>query len=161
MQEWAQQDASSLKKALKDYWDRIETAADGLTEGQADFKTGPEEFSLREMVHHFAYTIEREGQRIDGLLKRQPNDDLPMGPGMMPPGDIPPYPNVMRDFRETTSSFFKMLDGIDDAYNIDVQSRNNVIGPLNWKEWMAWMLRHANDHVEQAENIRSDPAFPS
>ena len=116
---------------------------------------------VREMVHHFAYTIEREGQRIDGLLKRQLNDDLPMGPGMLPPGEIPPYSEVMREYRETTASFFAMLDGIDDAYNIDVQSRNNVIGPLNWKEWIAWMLRHANDHVEQAENIRSDPAFPS
>ncbi len=161
MQEVAHQDASSLKKALKDDWDRIEAAADGLNETQADFKTGSEEFSLREMVHHLTYTIEREGERIGGLLQQNPLDDLPMGPGMMPPGDVPPYPEVMRDYRETIASFFKLLDGIDDGYNIDVQSRNTVIGPLNWKEWMAWMLRHANDHVQQAENIKSDPAFPS
>jgi hypothetical protein len=44
---------------------------------------------------------------------------------------------------------------------LDKSFSHPLFGPLNLKEWLAFQRIHSMDHIQQIDEIKADPNYPS
>jgi hypothetical protein len=151
--------------------------ADGLSQGQADWRPSPNDWSVGEILHHLTIAEINTGKLTSKLLKEA-------GAGPFPPdltgfAPLPPWPpgpreapaivrpekghpigqllHDMRAARERSRQSLERLAAVDPRA---FTWRHFAFGELDLGQW--WMLQahHDQDHLQQLRRIKKSPGFP-
>jgi hypothetical protein len=176
-----------LPPPLEALWRDLQTVraqvlseAEGLTQAQADWRPGPGEWSVAEIVHHLTLAEVATGKLTSKLLKEA-------GPGAAPfPADVaewaplPPWPAGRREAppvvqprpaqllaalvadmkaaRERTRQSLERLATVDPR---PLRFPHFALGDLHLGQWWMLQARHDGDHLEQLRRVKAAPGFPT
>jgi hypothetical protein len=176
-----------LPPPLEALWRDLQTVraqvlseAEGLTQAQADWRPGPGEWSVAEIVHHLTLAEVATGKLTSKLLKEA-------GPGALPfPADItafaplPPWPTATREAppvvqpqagqplatlvadmkaaRERSRQSLERLATVDPR---PLRFRHAALGDLDLGQWWTLQARHDADHLQQLRRVKAAPGFPT
>jgi DinB superfamily len=153
--------------------------ADGLSQGQADWRPSADDWSVGEIVHHLTLGEIATGKLTSKLLKEGGSAAGPYPPGLAGFAPLPPWPpgpreappvvrpeqghpigqllHEMRAARERSRQTLERLAAIDPRA---LRWRHFAFGDLDLGQW--WMLQahHDRDHLQQLRRIKTSPGFP-
>ena len=156
----SQKSIAEMQALVQEEWDRVGVLMEGLSQAQAAYTPGPDEWSIAHVVRHLTLSAQRGRERIGALALGQAIQ-IPTQPGMLPSEEGAPFTQVAQLFREATGALQELVEGLEPAANLDMTSEHSFFGPLNWREWFVFQRLHGHDHTQQVEAIRASPGFPS
>jgi len=126
------------------------------SETQALRKPAPEEWSLRELALHAAFTERLIAKLIHHTARGEfpaPADLEGAGIGMMPPDDGRPYARVLADIERTNVDIITAIEALPEAPDLEFRLAHPFFGPLNCLEWAGFQRVHDTDHIQHARKI--------
>ena len=150
---------------------------ESLSQGQADWRPSPDDWSVGEILHHLTLAEINTGKLTSKLLKEEgggaypadlaafaPLPPWPPGPREAPPVVRPekghPIGQLLHDMRaarERSRQTLERLAAVDPRAHT---WRHFAFGELDLGQW--WMLQahHDRDHLQQLRRIKTTPGFP-
>ena len=167
VQETAQRPPAEIEAVVQEGYESLLAALDGVSETQAAFKPGPDDWSVLELMSHVVSTM-----RIVALLAAA------LAEGKLPPGinadselesrqdgvTIMHF-ETLAAARETAASahadMVKFIRSIGDETNTELQFRHFVFGAFNSREWAAFQRVHDENHAPQIFDIKASSGYPA
>jgi hypothetical protein len=153
--------------------------ADGLSQGQADWRPSADDWSVGEILHHLTLAEIATGKLTSKLLKEggstagsYPSDlagfaalpPWPPGPREAPPVVRPekghPIGQLLHDMRAARERSRQSLERLAAIDPRALSWRHFALGEMDLGQW--WMLQanHDRDHLQQLQRIKKAPGFP-
>jgi hypothetical protein len=151
----------------------------GLSEAQWKFKSGPDRWSIAEVVEHIAvveeFLLENTSQNVMKALAGKPDRDyartdefvltaiadrtkkVQAPEPVVPKGRWPPQEGRDRflKVRDRTMNFLKSTPGLRDHVT------DSPLGqPLDAYQWLLYISAHSERHTKQILEVKNDPNFP-
>ena len=179
----------ALPKPVEQLWGELQTVrgqvlreAEGLSQGQVDWKPSERDWSVGEIIDHLTIAeiatgklttkLTREAEATGGLAPF-PSDLAgfpPLPPGPPGPAEAPPivWPSygksigelitAMKATRERSRQSIERLGGIDPR---PLKFKHFRFGDLDLAQW--WMLQAEHDgiHLVQIRDVKAAPNFPT
>lgn len=128
-----------------------------VSEETATRKPAPEEWSMRELVIHAAFTE----RLIAKIIHHASRGEIPSaedlegaGIGMMPlTEDTRTYPELLDALERTNGDLLDAVRGLPESPNKDMMPPHPFFGPLTCLEWAGFQRVHDLDHVQHARKI--------
>ena len=145
--------------------DQLGGLLEGLSEEQARFKPGPDDWSVLELLRHVVVT-KRGVARVCETLARgeQPAGLGGEGEARAQDGvmgeEFPSLAQARAATQEAHEQLLSFLGRLSPAANTEARFRHFLFGDLNCREWAAFQRIHDGDHAGQIEKIRAAPGFP-
>ena len=165
IQEEAGKPPSAIEAVVQAGQDELLGIIAGMSDDQACFTSGTEEWSALDVMAHVVTTK----QVVVGLCRS-------LGQGVKPPGFGPEWEEESAQDGISTTSFSSINAARDaaqaaqrelvelirdlDRANTDVRFSHYIFGPLNAREWAVFQRIHDGDHIPQIERIVASPDFP-
>ena len=147
--------------------DELHAALAGLSEAQAAWKPGPEDWSILELMDHVASV-----KRIMAIICRS------LSQGTLPPGIDETAESESRQDGITIAKFSTLAEAreavdaahndlmafvatINDGMNTDKHFRHFVFGAMNCRQWAVFQRIHDADHAPGIGKIKATPGFPA
>lgn len=141
---------------------RLLSVLEPVPEAAALWKPAPDEWCLRELAIHAAFTERLVTKLVHCVARGEAPtaDDLRgAGIGMMPEDDGRPYAAALEWLREMNEELVRAVQGLPDDPNREMRLPHPIFGPLGCTEWAAFQRVHDLDHIQHAERIcRALPA---
>ena len=153
--------------------------AEGLSQGQADWRPSERDWSIGEILHHLTLAEVGTGKLTSKLLKDAPRPLPPFPPDLRsfapvpapPPGpaEAPEvvYPErghglgrLIADLqaaRERSRESVERLAAVDPR---GLKWRHFRLGEMDLSQWWQLHARHEADHLEQLRGVKVAPGFP-
>ncbi len=153
---------------------------DGLSQAQADWRPGAQEWSAGEVLQHLLQAEVGTGKLTSKLLKEagpdvpgfpadltalRPLPPLPAGPLEAPPAT---HPEAGRPIAELLAEFGSARErsrqSIERLAAVDVRRltwRHAAFGEMDVSQWWQLQAWHDADHLRQLRALRAAPAFPA
>jgi len=175
----------SLPALLETLWSDLEAVrshvlkeADGLSQGQADWRPADTDWSAGEILHHLTLAEINTGKLTSKLLKEvsagkpfpadlQAFPPLPVragGPGEAPEGvradrglAIERLLADMRAARDRTRQTLERLATVDPR---GFTWSHPAFGVLDLSQWWQLQAYHDRDHLQQLRAVKAAPGFP-
>ncbi len=155
--EQARASLAELESRLGEAEARTWAVLDGLTEAQAGFVPAPGEWPILGHVGHIVDSLDSCGRLANDLAA-----------GRQPPRDRlwqKEYPSLslaaaLKDLRRAFAGAHLWLPALPEAAS-DANLAHGVFGPLNHREWVAFMIFHVGMHAGQVKEMRAAPGFPA
>ncbi len=175
----------SLPAPLEALWRELEAAraevlreVDGLSQGQAEWRPSPSDWSIGEIVHHLTLAEIATGKLTSKLLKEA-------GPAPFPPdvtgfAPLPPWPpgareappvvrpeagqpidGLRRDMRAARERSRQSLDRLAGTDPRLLRWRHFSLGELDLGQWWMLQARHDRDHLDQLRRVKASAGFPT
>jgi hypothetical protein len=178
----------ALPKPVEQLWGELQTVrgqvlreAEGLSQGQADWRPSEKDWSVGEIIDHLTIAeiatgklttkLTREAEAAGGLAPF-PSDlagFTPLRPGPSGPAEAPPvvWPSygksigelitAMKATRERSRQSIERLGSIDPR---PLKFKHLRLGELDLAQW--WMLQAEHDgiHLAQIRDVKGAPGFP-
>ena len=137
----------------------VEDALEGITDAEVDARSGPDEWSAREIVHHLADSEMTSAIRLRKLLA----EDNPTIQGYNEPEFARrlhyerPFEGSLLAFkgaRESTATLLATLSETDWSRS----GTHTESGPYSVDTWLAIYAAHGHDHAEQIRRARASAA---
>ena len=157
---------SAIEAVVQAGQDELLRVISGMSDDQACFTSGAEEWSALDVMAHVVTTK----QVVVGLCRS-------LGQGMKPPGIGPEWEEESAQDGITTTSFSSIMAARDaaqaahlelvelirdpDRANTDIRFSHYIFGPLNAREWAVFQRIHDGDHIPQIERLVASPDFPN
>ena len=142
-------------------------ALEGVSEVQAAYKPGADDWSILELVAH---TVSVK-QVIGALVGSLRNGELPAGFGPQfeeakaQDGFIVTRFDTLAQAREATQAAHEgivtFVRGIDGSVNTGVTFRHYYFGAFNALEWPVFLRIHDGDHTPHIGKIKTAPGYPA
>jgi hypothetical protein len=176
-----------LPAPVEALWDDLESVRarllkeiEGLSQAQADWRTGDKDWSIGEIVHHLTLAEVGTGKVTSKVLKDAGDAVKPFpaelkgfmplatpsgGRAEAPPAVWPergkPLSGLVADMkaaRERSRQSIERLGAVDPRPLTFPHPR---LGPLDLAQW--WMLQawHDGTHLEQLRGVKAAPGFPT
>lgn len=154
--EQARAPLADLQARLREAETRTWAVLDGLSEGQARRVPAAGEWAIVDHVGHIIDSLDSCGQLVRELAA-----------GLQPPRDrlwrkeypSPSFADALAGLRRAFISAHAWLCELPEAAS-ETNLAHGVFGPLNNREWVAFMIFHVGMHAGQVKEIRSAPGFP-
>ena len=127
-----------------------------VPEDQALRKPAPEEWSLRELAQHAAFTERLIAKLIHHSARGEappPADLEGAGIGMMPSDDGQPYAAILADVDRYNAVLLDAIGALPEAPHLEFRIPHPFFGPLNCLEWAGFQRVHDTDHIQHAQKI--------
>jgi hypothetical protein len=153
----------------------------GLSQAQADWKPGPKDWSVGEIVHHLTIAeiatgklttkLTREAEAA-GTLKPFPADLIdfpPFTPARAAGAEAPPvvWPEhgksigtLVSDMESTRQRSRQSIEKLGTLDARPLTFKHFALGDLNLAQW--WLLQASHDgiHLRQIRDVKAQPGFP-
>jgi hypothetical protein len=172
-----------LIKLLRDSATTFVDSFTGIPQARFHWRPGPERWSIAETVEHVVVAENGAGKLLAGRLIREPtppevlaatNDgdariDARLGqrgtpfaaPDIVLPNGRWKTPEEMEAvFTASRSATIALLETSPIDFT-QYAYRHIALGPLNGLQWAYFMARHALRHVDQIEETKRAPGYPS
>jgi len=181
-------DSMTLPGAVQAIWDEMESIreqvldeANGLRQAQGDWRAGPGEWSIGEILHHLIVAEIQTGKlttklvreaEAAGTLTPYPSDVARFEPlpardahGMQAPASVLPEPgrSLVQLSAEMRAIRTRSRESVDKLARLDPRPLvfpHFALGDLHLAQW--WMLQAAHDriHLRQIRAVKASPGFP-
>jgi DinB family protein len=154
--------------------------AEGLSQGQSDWRPSEEEWSVGEILHHLTLAEVGTGKLTSKLLKEAPQPLPPFPPdlqGFAPVPAPPPgparapevvYPERghalerliadLKTIRERSRQSVERLAAVDPR---GLRWRHFTLGEMDLAQWWLLHVRHETDHLQQLRDVKAAKGFPA
>jgi hypothetical protein len=154
--------------------------AESLTPAQAEWRAGPGEWSVGEIIHHLTLAEVNTGKLTSKLLREAGPDAKPFPTDLAQVAPLPPAPPGPREAppvvqpqagqslatlladmkaaRERTRQSLERLATVDPR---PLRFRHFAFGDLDLGQWWLLQARHDADHLEQLRRVKATPGFPT
>jgi hypothetical protein len=154
--------------------------AEGLSQGQSDWRPSEEEWSVGEILHHLTLAEVGTGKLNSKLLKEAPQPLPPFPPdlpGFAPVPAPPPgparapevvYPERghalerliadLKTIRERSRQSVERLAAVDPR---GLRWRHFTLGEMDLAQWWLLHVRHETDHLQQLRDVKAAKGFPA
>jgi hypothetical protein len=153
--------------------------AEGLSQAQADWRPGPQDWSVGEILHHLTLAEIATGKLTSKLLKDAGGALAPFPPDLRAFAPLPPWPPgpreappvvrpepghsidrllaEMKAARERSRQSLERLAAVDPR---PLMWRHFALGDLHLGQWWLLQARHDADHLDQLRRLEASPGFP-
>ena len=160
----ANKEPQSVRELVQKGHDQLAGLLDGMSEEQAAFKPGPDDWSVLELMAHVV-TAKRGVARICARLARGEQVTNFGGEGEEQDGIARDKFISLAEARAAADAAHRELlafiDGALSQANEDARFRHFLFGDLNCREWAAFQRVHDGDHAGQIGQITSAPGYPA
>ena len=156
---------------------RVLTCIQGMSQAQADYKPGPDAWSVGEVLHHLILIevsisklfnkLIKENQRVVGASDALRVEDMQYaadGPQQAPEFGIPSYGRPIADLvaelaatRARTRQTLATYVGDDPS---ELRWKHQRFGVMGLAHWARFIGLHEGHHLRQIERIMATPGFP-
>jgi hypothetical protein len=157
---------------------RLVRSVEGLGEGQENFRTAPDRWSIADIVEHLSVTEQQSLRLFNSLVRRAEDegrvraDDAPFAPvtiaeqvertraekytapeGVRPAGGVPLADSLarLRDSRAALHALRPRIERLDCA---DSRFPHPIFGLINLYQWLAFIGAHEARHLAQIEALK-------
>ena len=167
VRENAQNSPAEIEAIIQEGHCELIEALEGVSEAQAAWKPGADDWSILELVAHVV-SVKQVLAALAGSLRK----------GELPPGFGPQFEEakmqdgfIVRKFetvaqsreaaRAAHESIVGFVRGIDDSVNTDVTFRHFYFGAFNAREWPVFQRVHDGDHTPHIGKIKAAEGYPT
>jgi hypothetical protein len=139
--------------------DQVLAALEGLTEEQAAFKPGPDDWSVLQVLQHAAEGEQRVARRCAALAAGQATEPISRT-GLIGPE---PFTSLAQARAAIAAAHAELLDfvaSLSPETNTDTKLEHPFFGSINCREWAVFQRVHDGDHANQIGQIKAAPGFP-
>ena len=125
-------------------------------EAQAIRTPAPDEWSLRDLALHAAFTERLIAKLIHHTARGttpSAEDFEGAGIGMMPKDAGQSYAAILEDLRGYNEALLEAVRNLPENPNTEMTLPHPFFGPLNCLEWAGFQRVHDLDHIQHAEKI--------
>lgn len=134
-----------------------ERCLEAVSEAQAQFRYG-QEWSIKEIMGHLVRSTRLVSEDMSALGEgREPRPAYGEGP---PSGGDRPLAELRRELADGWSHAVRLVHSLYEEAAQKPMPEHPMFGPLNGKEWIAFLRLHAMDHVQQMEKVKAHPDYP-
>jgi hypothetical protein len=177
----------TLPPPLQALWEDLEAArrdllreVDGLSQGQADWRSTAEEWSVGEILHHLLLAEINTGKLTTKLTRDAAGASRPFPPDLrsfdpLPPrrpgGGVAPAlvrPDAGRPIHELRAELEtvrqRTRQSIERLGTLDPRLllwEHFAFGPLNIAQWWTLQAAHDREHLAQLRRVKAAGGFPS
>ncbi len=140
---------------------RLELMAefDGVSEQQAAFSAGDEEWSIGEVLHH-ALNAARSGANVVEYLAR--GEEPPQGQRVDPARELAdaPFEQQRRELAEQSVEFAALAARLPEPPSLELTHPHSFFGDLHCRAWFLFQRIHDQDHAGQVRQIKAAAGYP-
>ncbi len=151
----AVKEPASIKGVVQKGHDQFLGALDGLSEEQARFKPGPDDWSVLEVLQHAA-PAKRSVARLCAALAR---GETPEGGGGG--ATYASLDEARADLEAAHEEMLVSIEALSPDANMEKRAEHPFFGELNCREWAVFQRIHDGDHAQQVEQIKAATGFPA
>lgn len=155
----AQKDLGAIRGLIEDGRGRLLAQLDGLSEEQAAFRPGADQWSVVEVLRHVA-AAERWAAGIAAGLARGRSPDDERRAGDQGTEAVASLADGRRTIEESHREMLAVVDALPAEPDAQATADHPFFGPLTCKQWLVFQRVHDLDHCGQIEQIRAAPGFP-
>jgi hypothetical protein len=177
----------ALPAPVEMLWSELESVraqlfkeTEGLSQKQADWRPGDQDWSIGEILHHLTLAEVGTGKLTSKLLKDAPQPLPPFPPDLVQFAPVPPpppgpakapevvYPERghplerlvadLKAVRERSRQSVERLAAVDPR---GLRWRHFTLGEMDLAQWWLLHVRHEADHLQQLRGVKAAPGFPS
>jgi len=138
--------------------DQLVGLLEGLSDEQAAFKAGAEDWSVLEVLRHVVGSKRGVARRCSVLARGEASASFE------PADEVGPFASLSEARAALNAGHRELLASVraptPDA-NVDVTFDHPFFGPLNCREWAVFQRVHDGDHAGQIEKIKAADGFPA
>ena len=167
IRETAAKSPDEIAAALQEGHDGVMGALEGLTEAQARYKPGPDDWSVLELLSHVV-TVKRamavlaaslsEGSWPPGFTEESQSEEFQDGVTFV-------HLNSLAEAREAVGAahveLMAFAASINDGMNTEKQFSHFFFGAMNCRQWTVFQRIHDADHAPGIAKIKASPGFPA
>ena len=160
----ATKEPQTIRELVQKGHDQLAGLLEGMSEEQAAFKPGPDDWSVLELMAHVV-TAKRGVARICARLARGEQVTNFGGEGEEQDGVTRGAFASLAEARSAMDAAHReLLDFIDGPLaqaDLETRFRHFIFGELSCREWAAFQRVHDGDHAGQIGQITSAPGYPA
>ena len=156
--------------------DAFQSAVSGLSEQQARFKPSPDRWSIEEIVEHVAVaehgmyryisdlhevtTDPHTAESAASLARTSDRKKLPLAAPerALPKHRFDSLAAALAKFLENRARTIEFVENCTDDLRFRVIQ--HPLGLINGQDCLTVLIRHADRHIDQINELRADPGFP-
>lgn len=177
-QSLSQADREKGEQYLQQTRDGVVAAVKGLSEAQMKFKSGPDRWSVGEVLEHIALVEDGLFQNVTNKVMKSPagaadrdfaktdasvlailpdrSTKRQAPPNFVPTGRWKPE-DALDHFLKSRANTIAFLESTPD---LRAHVGDSPLGPLDAYEWLLFMGGHSERHTKQILEVKADPNFP-
>lgn len=136
---------------------RLLQVIDGVSDEQADWSPGGDEWSTRQVVEHVLEVSRRSLQLIEDLAAGRPEKEREPRPDAKMPTSFQRLRSHLVEHSVKLASLPERLSG---SPNLTMTSPHSNFGELNSRAWFLFNRIHDTDHRKQIEAIQAADGYP-
>jgi hypothetical protein len=167
VRENARKSPSEMEEVVQEGQRELLAALEGVSEAQAGYKPGADDWSILELVAH-EVSVKQVIGTLAGTLR---NGELPPGFGphfeeaKAQDGFIVTRFDTLAQAREAAQAahdtIVTLVRGIDGSVNTDITFRHYYFGAFNAREWPIFLRIHDGDHTATIGKIKAATGYPA
>ena len=166
---------SSLVAQLRATREVFLRMVDGVSESQADFKPGTDQWSIHEIAEHLAIaehgmyrlitayyeTLDTPAERTreENFLSVDRSRKLEAPERARPKGRYSSLARAVEQFTVNRERSIQYVDSCED--DLRMRATDHVVGRISCQECLMLLIAHPARHAEQVREIKNSPGYPS
>lgn len=168
---------SALVEQLRVGLETVLQCVSGLSEAQATFRAGPDQWSIEEIVEHIAVAehgmyrlitahfepliepAQRGREEMFAHLGRNRSKKMDAPERVRPKGRYGSLASALDQFRENRERTIAYIAGCED--DLRARATQHLLGPMSCQECLMVLIAHPMRHAEQIREIQQAAGYPA
>ncbi len=153
----AAKEPAAIRDVVQKGHDQLVAMLDGLSDAQAAFKPGADDWSVLEVLRHVVGSKRGVARRCAVLARGETSASFDAAE------EAPPFPSLAAARAALDAAHQELLAFVDTLAaetNLDSRYELASFGQLNCREWAIFQRIHDGDHAAQIEHVKSAPGYP-
>ena len=133
-------------------------AIDRVTDEQADWSPGGDEWTIRQVVEHVLNVSRNNLQLIEDLAAGRQEDEREQRPATKAPAS---FARLRSHLAEHSVKLASLLERLPGMVNLELTAPHGNFGELNSRAWFLFNRIHDTDHRKQIEAIQAAGGYPA
>jgi amidohydrolase len=151
----AVKEPASIRDVVQKGHDQLLGLLDGLSEEQARFKPGPDDWSVLEVLQHAAPS-KRSVARLCAALAQGETPEREDGGA-----EYASLAEARSAFEAAHEEMLASIAALSSDSSVEARRDHPFFGSLNCREWAVFQRVHDGDHAQQIEQIKGASGFPA
>jgi uncharacterized protein (TIGR03083 family) len=155
----AKKDVPRIVELIEEQRGRLLALLDGVTDEQAAFRPGADQWSITDVLRH-VIAAEEGVARIVESLARGVVPDGSRALGSQIPDEGQSLSALIERLRAARAGLLERVRGWPASPDLTSTYDHPFFGPLNCKRWVAFQRLHDADHIGQLEQVKAAAGYP-
>jgi uncharacterized damage-inducible protein DinB len=155
----AKKDLPRIVELIEEQRARLLTLLDGVSDEQAAFRPGPDQWSIADVLRHVVAAEEGVARIVESLARGV----VPEGSrqtGSQVPDEGQSLSALVERLRASRAGLLERVRGWPASPDLSATFDHPFFGPLNCKGWVAFQRLHDADHTGQLQQVKAAAGWP-